>query len=91
MSKRQQRKKLYVKLEDKRGWRIAKVAYWLTVALITWIAMLNVDDYSYDDDGQRWFLFFFIPIMGFVFHWLFKRISVYIAFGSVKEHEEDEE
>lgn len=85
------KKVLYKKLEDLRGWRIARVTYWLLASLLTWILVASVDDYSYDDDGQRWTNFWGGLVLGFVFYRIMKRLAIYIVYGTLKKSSNDPE
>lgn len=82
--KRRLKKKLYAKLEANSRWRLAKVLFWVTAAILTFISVASVDDYSYGDDSQRWANFITFTILSCLAYFTLRRLVFYITYGKLK-------
>lgn len=68
----------YTRLEKKRGWRAAKVAYWLVIAFVIVFSLFHVDYYE-NSDMQGFALF--VVLICFPLYLLYRKVAYYIVSG----------
>lgn len=68
----------YARLEKKRGWRVAKVTYWLVILFVIIFSLFHVDYYE-NSDMQGFALF--IVLACFPLYLLYRKVAYYIVSG----------
>ncbi len=68
----------YTRLEKKRGWRAAKVAYWLLIAFVIIFSLFHVDYYE-NSDMQGFALL--VMLVCLPLYLLYRKVAFYIVSG----------
>lgn len=68
----------YSRLEKKKGWRVAKVGYWLVIVFIVILSLFHVDYYG-NSDIQG--LALFAVLICFPMYLLYRKVAYYIVSG----------
>lgn len=68
----------YAHLEKKKGWRVAKVAYWLLIASVIVFSLFHVDYYE-NSDMQGFAIF--ILLICFPLYLTYRKMAFYIVSG----------